>query len=779
MSFTGDWSVYWDIFTAEYEDYVLVTGTAEKDKKIQAATLRSVMGSECRHVYRHNLNLSVAGMGDPAVILDELEKYFKPAKNTIYERYVFGSCKQEEGESIDNFVTRLRERAATCLVQFTIPGDVLKVEHAQPGALTKEQLINKYSDVFNSPVESVPGEVHFDLDPNVPAVQSAPRNVPIAMKAAVKAQLDKKRWLKLPFGVSVAPEVYQRKQHELLAGLKGIEPIADDILVVGCGDTDKEAESDHDAKLVALMGSCREVKLRLGLKKLQFKVAEVQFHGHILSSAGLKPDPEKIEKECLNIVYKPGHEMFISDTLSRATAGCAGRGTVYQRHAICSLQQEQEDVQHVNQADYLNVSSQRLEQIRRHTDRDECLQALKNTVLVGWPDVKEEAPLIAREYRPFRDAISVQNGVLFRGQKVIIPKSLRPEMLTRIHSSHIGGEACYRHAQETLYWPNMHTEIKDFVSTCSTCNVYAHNQQKETMLSHDLPTRPWQILSMDMFTHRQKDYLLIVNHYSDFWEIELLPDMSAETVINRCKAQFARHGQPERVITDNGPQFTSQFTRFASEWEFEHVTSSPRHPKANGKAESAVKIAKNLLRKAAHDGDDPLKAILHWRNTPTENMGSSPAQRLMSRRLKTSIPATNKLLEPVVVVGVTEKPRHRKQLAKSFYDRSARDLPELEVGETVRMKPLPGDNTGRWRVRTCLRRVAPRSYLVDVDGSLYRRNRVDLRVAEPTARATHKTDGPEAAHAPETAAEAPPTVTEPSPVRRALTLGLDGCLNHL
>ncbi|KAJ8378650.1 hypothetical protein AAFF_G00237740 [Aldrovandia affinis] len=553
MSFTGDWSVNWDIFRAEYEDYVLVTGTAEKDKKIQAATLRSVMGSECRHVYRHNLNLSVAGTGDPAVILDELEKYFKPAKNTIYERYVFGSCKQE-GESIDNFVTRLRERAATCDygqlkdemirdkivlgvanesirrrllrekgltlitaiemcraaeqtdirmramdMSTTSPPhteavhavakqhsrqnqwkqsnpprtgdtgstcerlrsgavhnsrDVLKVEHAQPGALTKEQLINKYRNVFNSPVESVPGEVHFDLDPNVPAVQSAPRNVPIAMKAAVKAQLDKyeadghiapvtdptdwisnmckldyesslmttfwtpwgrKRWLKLPFGVSVAPEVYQRKQHELLAGLKGIEPIADDILVVGCGDTDKEAESDHDAKLVALMERCREVKLRLGLKKLQFKVAEVQFHGHILSSAGLKPDPEKSYD--LRVIYKPGPEMFISDTLSRATAGCAGRGTVYQRHAICSLQQEQEDVQHVNQADYLNVSSQRLEQIRRHTDRDECLQALKNTVLVGWPDVKEEAPLIAREYWPFRDEISVQNGILFRGKR--------------------------------------------------------------------------------------------------------------------------------------------------------------------------------------------------------------------------------------------------------------------------------------------------------------------------------------------------------------------------
>lgn len=51
------------------------------------------------------------------------------------------------------------------------------------------------------------------------------------------------------------------------------------------------------------------------------------------------------------------------------------------------------------------------------------------------------------------------------------------------------------------------------------------------------------------------DYLLIVDHFSDFWEIELLPDLSAETVINHCKAQFAQHGQPDRVITDNDPQF--------------------------------------------------------------------------------------------------------------------------------------------------------------------------------------------------------------------------------
>lgn len=104
----------------------------------------------------------------------------------------------------------------------------------------------------------------------------------------------------------------------------------------------------------------------------------------------------------------------------------------------------------------------------------------------------------------------------------------------------------------------------------------------------------------------------------------------------------------------------------------------------------------------------------------------------MSRRLKTALPVTSKLLEPCVVPDVLEKLRHRKQVAKATYYSSAKELPELTVGQTVRMKPLPGDRTGIWRQGSCIQRVAPRSYLVDVEGALYRRNRVDLRAAEPT-----------------------------------------------
>ena len=128
-------------------------------------------------------------------------------------------------------------------------------------------------------------------------------------------------------------------------------------------------------------------------------------------------------------------------------------------------------------------------------------------------------------------------------------------------------------------------------------------------------------------------------------------------------------------------------------------------------------------------------AILHWRNTPTEGLDSSPAQRLMSRRLKTSLPVADSLLQPHVVVGVTEKLWWKQRMAKSTYDRSARDLPELIVGDRIRMKPLPGDRTGRWPLGQSIQKVAPRSFVVDVNGTLYRCIRVDLRVAERSADA--------------------------------------------
>ena len=149
-----------------------------------------------------------------------------------------------------------------------------------------------------------------------------------------------------------------------------------------------------------------------------------------------------------------------------------------------------------------------------------------------------------------------------------------------------------------MFWPGMMSEIRHLADQCTICNDYAVKQQKEPLISTEIPIRPWSIVAQDLFTFDQKSYLITVDFYSDFWELDALTDTSSETIVARTKTHFARYGIPDKVITDNGPQFRSQlYEDFANKWEFHHTTSSPYHSQSNGKTESAVKIAKKLLKK--------------------------------------------------------------------------------------------------------------------------------------------------------------------------------------
>ena len=120
------------------------------------------------------------------------------------------------------------------------------------------------------------------------------------------------------------------------------------------------------------------------------------------------------------------------------------------------------------------------------------------------------------------------------------------------------------------------------------------------------------------------------------------------TVICKLKAHFARQGIPDVLVTDNGPQFTSaDFKQFVKSWGFEHRTSSPGYPQANESAEAAVKVAKSIMRKCTSTNDDYFLALLNHRNTPSVGLNTSPAQRLMGRRTKTTLPSTQNQLIPM------------------------------------------------------------------------------------------------------------------------------------
>lgn len=212
----------------------------------------------------------------------------------------------------------------------------------------------------------------------------------------------------------------------------------------------------------------------------------------------------------------------------------------------------------------------------------------------------------------------------------------------------------------------MNTQIEDTITNCTTCATHKRSNPKEPLMPHPIPERPWERVGADLCEFDGDNYLVIVDYYSNFIEVDKVRQTSSNTIIKACKAQFARHGIPNVGISDNGPQFSShEFEQFSTLYQFSHQPSSPHYPQSNGKVEKAVQTVKNLLRKAKDENQDFYLALLEFRNTPTSTTLGSPTQRLMSRRTRTLIPTSKELLmpnslSPTVVQAELSKERERE-----------------------------------------------------------------------------------------------------------------------
>ena len=697
------------------------------------------------------------------------------------------------------------------------------------------------------------------------------------------------RWLRLPFGLKVSSEIFQKRLHQALEGLEGVRCIADDVIVWG------RSNEEHDARVSLFLQRCSEIGISLNKEKCRFGLSEIPFMGHVVSNKGLKPDPSKveailkmepptdkagverlrgtvnylsrfvpkltdvmrpisdlthpdvewswtsshdkafeevkhlltvapvlayfdpskelsiqcdasgqglgaallqegrplayasralsdtetryatIEKEMLAIVFalekwhqytfgrpltvysdhkpleaimkKPldrapkrlqgmlvralaydikvqylkGNDMFLADTLSRASLPYTSVN-------------DQEEFEIINALKYLVMPDARIREIRQHTNDDLALQLLKQTIQEGCPDHQSALPLLVVPYFSIRDELAVTDDLVFRGERLVIPKSLRSQIKKDIHCGHQGIQSCLRRALEHVFWPGMNKEVKEWIQTCEACREFEQTPCKETLISHETPDSPWQKIATDLFTFKNKEYLVTVCYRSNFWEVDRLYNTKSSTVIKKLKAHLARYGIPKQLVTDNGPQFVSdEFRKFTESWGIEHTTTSPHHSQANGKCEAAVKVAKRMLRKTTKSGEDQYLALLNIRNVPTQGVDSSPAQRLFGRRTRTLLPTTQSLLKPRNPVNPESiHLRSNQERQAKYYNRTARDLPILKPGDTVRMKPFALGQKS-WDKAHVTKRLDERSYEVQSAGTTFRRNRQHLvKTRQPT-----------------------------------------------
>ena len=330
----------------------------------------------------------------------------------------------------------------------------------------------------------------------------------------------------------------------------------------------------------------------------------------------------RIQKYDFTVVYVPGKDIPVADGLSHLPVhGDEIRDIDVTIHNVTS------------------VSTARLEKIREATNTDHTLQLLAKTTANGWPHYRNQCSEVLLPFWNFRDEVVLHNGVLMKGNRVIIPESMQQEVLERIHTGQQGIEKCRLRARESVFWCGISGDINDVVARCGICQ---HNQtahQREELIPIDA-THPWDIIGSDLFHWQGNDYLLVVDYYSSYVIIRQLSSTSSSAIVGKLKIIFSEFGIPNVFVSDNARQYdSSEFRTFEAKYSFKHETSSPHYPQCNGKAERFVGTIKKTLEKACEANEDPAMALLCLRTTPIETGKPSPAEMLFGRKIQSNLPS--------------------------------------------------------------------------------------------------------------------------------------------
>ena len=132
-----------------------------------------------------------------------------------------------------------------------------------------------------------------------------------------------------------------------------------------------------------------------------------------------------------------------------------------------------------------------------------------------------------RPYWSYRGELAVIDGIILKGRHIVIPNSLKQQVLNQLHTNHMGIEKTKLLACESVYWSSINADIKNYIKHCATCLEFQQTQPKEKIIHHDIPLRPWEVIGADVFHFNNKNYLCIVDYHSKFPVIKRLERLSA------------------------------------------------------------------------------------------------------------------------------------------------------------------------------------------------------------------------------------------------------------
>ena len=243
--------------------------------------------------------------------------------------------------------------------------------------------------------------------------------------------------------------------------------------------------------------------------------------------------------------------------------------------------------------------------LQQASSQDSHIQKLKHFIITGWPNSKDEVSEELKPYWSYRDKLAVINGMVLKGRHIIIPNSLKQQVLNQLQINHMGIEKTKLLAHECIFWHSINTNIEKYIKQYTTCLEFQQMQPKEKIIHHEVPLRPWEAVGADIFHFNNINYLCVLDYNSKFPIVQKLQGLSAEHLINAVSAIFAEYGIPRKLMSDAGTNFVSEkFRCFCRSINMEQAVSLAYHHQSNGQIEACIRFIKQTFKKCAKSGRD-------------------------------------------------------------------------------------------------------------------------------------------------------------------------------
>ena len=235
-----------------------------------------------------------------------------------------------------------------------------------------------------------------------------------------------------------------------------------------------------------------------------------------------------------------------------------------------------------------------IEMLQKSTAKDQELQKLIQCIKKG--HITQD-----REVHPYKQVFSeltYTNGVILRGERLVIPKEDQTQVVDLAHEGHQGETKTKQLLRSRVWFPNMDGMVRERIKTCIGCQASTPHTTRDPLKPTTLPDQPWQKLDIDFKGPLPSgEYLLVcVDEYSRYPEVEMVHTTAAKHVIPKLDRIFATHGYPQSIKTDGGPPFNGhEFREYMKYTGIRHRVVSPDDPEANGLAENFMKVIKKVI----------------------------------------------------------------------------------------------------------------------------------------------------------------------------------------